>query len=89
MLWVRSRNGDWQNVDAHLGEDEVVFMIGEELEDILQPLGIPLYAAEHCIRVDPHGEFLSRAHFRPDPATSPSGNRLSTALILGEPSLNR
>jgi len=87
VLWVRGLTGRWHSVDAHLGSNEVVFMIGEELEEILGPLNLQLYAAEHCIRVDPDGEFLSRSHFRADPATAPSGNRLSTAFILGEPGL--
>ena len=86
-LWVRAAHGGWTNVDQELGANDVVFMIGEELEHLLSGHENSLYAAEHCIRVDPNGEFLARAHFRADPASTRTGNRLSTAFILGEPNL--
>ena len=64
--------------------DVMVFMVGEDLEHVLRDTELGLYAAEHCIRVDPDGERLERAHFRPDPSTSTQGNRLSVAFILGD-----
>ena len=87
VLWVKDRSQTWRNVDAGLQPNEVVFMIGEELEAILHEVGGDYYAADHCIRVDPDGEYLERAHFRRDPASLVTGNRLSTAFILGEPKL--
>ena len=84
VLWVRARNGSWTNVDALLEPDVMVFMVGEDLEHVLKNTDLELYAAEHCIRVDPDGERLERAHFRPDPSTSTQGNRLSVAFILGD-----
>tara|TARA_B100001093_G_scaffold497661_1_gene544844 strand:+ start:771 stop:1412 length:642 start_codon:yes stop_codon:yes gene_type:complete len=87
VLWVRGADQGWTNVDLELGANDVVFMLGEELERLFIGHPANLYAADHCIRVDPEGEFLARAHFRADPASTQSGNRLSTAFILGEPKL--
>ena len=86
-LWVRGADDIWRNVDSTLGTNEVVFMIGEELEALLSESGLGLFAADHCIRVDPEGEFIERAHFRRDPTSLVGGNRVSAAFVLGDESI--
>jgi len=81
-LWVKGREGEWVNTDALVGDNEVVILVGEELQKLAESLNVPVWAAEHCIRVDPHGPNLERAHHRSDPATPKTGNRLSAALVL-------
>lgn len=88
-LWVRGATGSWQNVDAQIEANEVVFLVGQDMEAIAAEMGIPLYAAEHCIRVDPDGEPISRSHFRPDPDTSTTHNRASAAFILSDQRVSR
>ena len=81
-LWVQARGGRWWSSDALLGERELLVLIGEELEELSERAGCPLYAAPHAVRVDPTGPHIERAHHRPDPATPHHGNRISAALIL-------
>ncbi|MEE2960169.1 MAG: hypothetical protein VYA34_05445 [Myxococcota bacterium] len=81
-LWVKGLSGDWVNTDALVQEDEVLILLGEEFQTLANSAGVPLWAAEHCIRVDPFGLDIERAHHRPDPATPKTGNRMSAALIL-------
>ena len=81
-LWVKGRHGNWINTDALVQEDEVVILLGEEFQALAASAGLPFLAAEHCIRVDPFGSDIERAHHRPDPATPETGNRMSAALVL-------
>ena len=89
-LWVCDGQGLWRNADAAVGENEVILLVGEDLASlpIAQDLGV--FAAEHAVRVDPKGAYVSHSHFRPDPDTPSDGNRVSAAFILRheeEPSL--
>ena len=86
-LWVRGADDTWRNVDSALAANEVVLMIGEELESLLSESDLGLFAADHCIRVDPNGEFIERAHFRRDPTSLVGGNRVSAAFVLGDESI--
>ena len=81
-LWVKGGEGEWLNADALVAEDEVVILLGDELAELAESIGLPVWAAEHCIRVDPNGPDLAHAHQRPDPDTPSNGNRISAALIL-------
>ena len=81
-LWVKGADDAWVNADAMVESNEVVILLGEEFQSLAESAGLSLRAAEHCIRVDPKGPNLERAHHRADPATPPKGNRMSAALIL-------
>ncbi len=84
VLWVRSpKTGEWQCVDSLLGECSWIIFIGEELAQICAQAGFELPAAEHCIRCDPTGDYISHSHHKPDPATRTQGNRRSIALVIG------
>jgi len=92
----------WQNIDKELlftppqGDEEemsssrVVVLLGEDIETLPVSLKYNLYAAEHSVRVDPTGAFISRSHYRSDPAAVPAPgasedkrpHRQSAALIL-------
>jgi hypothetical protein len=78
-LWVRDGAGLWRNADEAVGEGEVVILVGEDCE-ALGVLG--LVAAEHAVRVDPNGDYVSQSHFRADPEAAPKNNRISAAFIL-------
>ena len=65
--------------DAGNGDDCVLLFAGEQLERLT---GGRVRAVEHCVRVDPEGEFLNRSHFTRDPEAAPIGNRLSAAMIF-------
>ena len=82
-LWVRSSTGTWHNVDRLLPADTLVVLIGEELSALAQECGISLPASDHCIRVDPRGEYISHSHHRRDPQTPERENRRSIAFVLG------
>ena len=69
----------------------VLILIGEEGE--LEFKDVPsegfenlsaskFFAAAHCVRADPLGEFIERSHYRCDPEARPNQNRKSAALIL-------
>jgi hypothetical protein len=70
---------------------EVAFLVGQDLASALADAGLlpSVAAAEHCVRVDPCGDAISRAHHRCDPdATAPPGShrhRTSAALVLSHP----
>lgn len=81
-LWVEGPDGCWRNADATVREDEVVILIGEDSEDISCVQALGLKAAQHTVRVDPAGEYVSQSHFRPDPDTPHGNNRRSAAFIL-------
>lgn len=84
VLWVRSpKTGVWQCVDSLAAECSWIIFIGEELAQISAEAGVNLPAAEHCIRHDPVGEYISHSHHKPDPAALPQGNRRSIALVIG------
>jgi hypothetical protein len=84
VLWVRSpKTGEWQCVDSLVEQNSWIIFIGEELAHISTEAGFLLPAAEHCIRCDPMGEYISHSHHKPDPATLLEGNRRSIALVLG------
>ena len=83
-LWVQSPKGEWNNVDHTVQERELIVFVGEELQRISMELGEGLYACDHCIRVDPRGDYISHSHHRRDPQSLPTGNRCSIALVLGE-----
>ena len=87
---------EWINADQYAGQGRLIVMLGEDFERFYQEALThfkkhknsvdfdcsPLWAAEHTTCVDPEGGYISHAHFRPDPKTSPTGNRVSTAMIL-------
>lgn len=81
-LWIKDQVNVWRNADEEVSDHQVVIMIGEDFEALIAHLKLPLFAAEHAVRVDPTGEYLSHSHFRADPETTTSNNRLSAALIL-------
>lgn len=84
-LWVRSpASGTWQNVDLLVTKPTWIIFVGEEYTRICGAAGRELQASEHCIRLDPEGEYISHSHHQPDPAAMPSGNRRSIAMVLGE-----
>ena len=82
-LWVEGSDQMWRSADEAtrqaqvLGLDTVILLVGEAGESTV---GCP--AAQHCVRVDPRGEYISHSHHQPDPATIAHNNRLSAALIL-------
>eukprot|EP00419_Tripos_fusus_P075040 CAMPEP_0172899766 /NCGR_PEP_ID=MMETSP1075-20121228/162642_1 /TAXON_ID=2916 /ORGANISM="Ceratium fusus, Strain PA161109" /LENGTH=272 /DNA_ID=CAMNT_0013755829 /DNA_START=150 /DNA_END=968 /DNA_ORIENTATION=+ len=39
-------------------------------------------AIEHCVRVDPDGQYVEHSHSTPDPSAPKQGNRRSVALVL-------
>lgn len=41
-------------------------------------------AIDHCVRVDPLGEYIEHSHSTPDPAAPATGNRQSVAFVLDE-----
>ena len=81
-LWVCDAEGQWRDADAAVGDDEVIVLVGEDFASLPIAAELGVYAAEHAVRVDPTGEYVSHSHFRPDPATPPEGNRVSAAFIL-------
>ena len=81
-LWIKGSDGSWSNTDALVADNEVVILLGEEFQELAKSVGLPFWAAEHCIRVDPHGPAIARAHHRPDPDTLKIGNRISAAFVL-------
>jgi hypothetical protein len=84
VLWVRSpTSGDWQCVDSLLEVSSLIIFIGEELAQISAEAGCTIPAAEHCIRHDPAGDYISHSHHKPDPDALPKGNRRSIALVIG------
>ena len=84
-LWVRSpSSGVWQNVDLFLTHPTWVIFVGEECTRICSEAGLKIKASEHCIRLDPQGEYISHSHHQPDPDSKPIGNRRSIAMVLGE-----
>lgn len=62
-LWVKDKQGTWHNADQAAEPDQVIVMVGEDLEraGIASKLG--LFAAEHAVRVDPFGLRIERSHF--------------------------
>ena len=83
-LWVRSSKGQWQNVDTIVQEGEIVVFVGEEIQRIGSEVGEKFQACDHCIRVDPEGEYIPHSHHQRDPQSLSVGNRCSIALVLGE-----
>ena len=84
-LWVRSpSSGVWQNVDLLLTKPTWVIFVGEECTRICSQAGLDITASEHCIRLDPTGDYISHSHHQPDPDAKPVGNRRSIAMVLGE-----
>ena len=84
-LWVRSpSSGTWQNVDLLLTQPTWVIFVGEEYTRICGEAGREIHASEHCIRLDPEGDYISHSHHQPDPASKSEGNRRSIAMVLGE-----
>jgi hypothetical protein len=81
-LWVKDQVNVWRNADEEVSNHQVVIMVGEDFEALIKHLKLSLFAAEHAVRVDPTGDYLSHSHFRADPDTTTSDNRLSAALIL-------
>jgi len=88
-LWVEGADGRWRSVDEVAlrasagGACVATLLLGEEGEERLAAeMEAPLFAAKHCVRVDPEGAYIERSHHCPDPSTTSSGNRLSAALIL-------
>ena len=81
-LWVKSSNDEWTNVDLAVGPDEVIVLLGEDAEQLEFVQRLSLYAAEHAVRVDPKGSYIPHSHFRRDPDTIATGNRISAAFIL-------
>lgn len=81
-LWVRGPDDSWHNADAAVGADEVIILVGEDCEALPAAQRLGLYGAEHAVRVDPTGQYVSHSHFRPDPDTPPNRNRISAAFIL-------
>ena len=80
-LWIQDPNGTWHNADDMTTPSQVVIMTGEQLLEV-RKRSPQYYAAPHAVKVNPEGEFLAQAHHRRDPATTPTDNRLSAALIL-------
>ena len=84
-LWVRSpSSGVWRNVDLLLTEPTWIVFVGEECTRICSDAGYNIHASEHCIRLNPDGEYISHSHHQPDPESLPVGNRRSIAMVLGE-----
>lgn len=84
-LWVRSpSSGVWQNVDLLFTQPTWIIFVGEECTRICADAGLNIEASEHCIRLDPQGEYIPHSHQQPDPDSMPSGNRRSIAMVLGE-----
>jgi len=91
-LWIRDRHGIWRDGDrAAAGDDQVVVMVGEELQEsgivvsAATAAGGDLVPALHAVKVDPNGGNLPRPHFCPDPAQEHDATvdpRMSAALIL-------
>ena len=94
-LWIRGRDETWRSGDhvirtlaqTHPDQAFVILLIGEDGEAYFnrskteQSLDY-LFAAAHCVRANPRGEFIERSHHRCDPDSRPFGNRKSAALIL-------
>lgn len=81
-LWVQGATGEWVNTDRLVQNDELIILLGEEFQALAKSAGLELWAAEHCIRVDPKGPYIEHSHHRPDPDTPVCGNRMSAALVL-------
>ena len=77
--WIEAEAAcEADDADGH-GSDCALLFAGEQLERLT---GGRVRAVEHCVRVDPEGEFLNRSHFTRDPAADSIGNRLSAAMIF-------
>jgi len=80
QLWLEvpseEKDGSMQWVAPAPGE--LLLWTGAALEvDGLVPI-------DHCVRVDPYGEYVAYSHSTRDPDASPNGNRCSIALVLDE-----
>ena len=82
-LWIENpHTKQWVNSDEIKDDNQVIIMVGDELPTSAMDY-LDLNAARHAVKVDPQGEKLSNAHFRPDPLTPKDDqNRLSAAIIL-------
>lgn len=82
-LWVKDTEGTWHNADRAVQRDQVIVMVGEDLEKAGIASRLGLFAAEHAVRVDPSGLHIERSHFRRDPSCADGvRNRLSVAMNL-------
>ena len=82
QLWVGRGDDDWVAMDSLVKHGQLVIFVGEELEAMAQEVGLDLLAVNHCVRVEPRGDYVSYSHSRRDPDTLPEGNRRSAALVL-------
>lgn len=97
-LWVRSNaststaddddTDGWVDVQRVCDENHVLLFAGEQLVACTTSASpsakLNLRAIDHCVRVDPRGEYLSHSHHNRDPAAAPTGNRLSAAMIFAQ-----
>ena len=90
-LWIEGPQQTWSSGDELIRKAKVkkqnnlyaLLLVGEEGETLFHERGqLDLYAADHSVRVEPTGEYISHSHHQRDPQTRPHNNRLSAALIL-------
>ena len=82
QLWVGRSEDDWVAMDSLVERGQLVIFVGEELEAMAHEVGLDLLAVNHCVRVEPRGDYVSYSHSRRDPDALPVGNRRSAALVL-------
>jgi hypothetical protein len=81
--WVDAQHEVEVAARAMGSNDGLIVFAGEELEEMSYGF---FPAAQHCVRVDPDGEYLHRSHHQPDPASAARANRRSVALVLSHSS---
>ena len=90
-IWIEGSDQKWRSGDAMINQAKaegsnkafVLMLIGEEGETLFEDLGeLGLYSADHSVRVRPDGEYIEYSHYKRDPASRETRNRLSAALIL-------
>ena len=96
-LWIKGPDETWRSGDQvirTLGQTRpnqafVILLIGEDGEAYFNQTKAKqsldyLFAAAHCVRANPQGDFIEWSHHRCDPDSRPFGNRKSAALILND-----
>lgn len=84
-LWIENRFGTWIDGDsACCNDDQVIIMIGEELQQVGVADALDLVPVLHAVKVDPKGPHVARPHYRPDPDQTNDSDQIrqSAALIL-------
>ena len=79
-LWCQHLStGEWVNLSEHTGDQDIIIMVGEQLEHWT---GGAFKAVKHACLVDPTNADWLNAKLPKDPDAPDRGNRQSIALVL-------